>query len=180
MPRLRAVRKAQVYIARSMDGFIADRDGGISWLEPFQAEDEDHGYRAFMSEVGAVVMGARTYEVELGWNFWPYDGRPTFVFTHREHPVPAEANVRFVGGPVADVLPEIDASTDENVFLVGGADLIRQFLAANALDELHLFVAPVLLGDGVPLFVDPPRADAKLLDTRMYSTGIAGIRYALR
>jgi dihydrofolate reductase len=173
------VQKVQLYIAQSTDGFIADPTGSISWLEPFQVEGEDHGYRDFMAGVGAVVMGAGTYEVELGWDAWPYDGRPVFVFTHRDRPVPDGADVRFVSGTVAEVLPEIAAATEQNVFLVGGADLIRQFLEAGAVAELHLFVAPVLLGDGVPLFVDPPQRAARLLGTTLYSTGIAGLRYAL-
>jgi dihydrofolate reductase len=173
------VRKVQLYIARSLDGFIADRDGGIGWLEPFQTAGEDHGYGAFMAEVGAVAMGAATYEVELGWDSWPYPGRPTFVFTHRELPVPADADVRFVRGAVAEAMRLLDAATDRNVFLVGGADLVQQFLDARAIDELFLFTAPLLLGDGIPLFADPPRLDARLLGCDLYSTGIAGLRYAL-
>jgi dihydrofolate reductase len=171
--------RVQLFIARSLDGFIADDGGGISWLEPFQKAGEDHGYRRFMAHVGAVAMGARTYEVELGWDSWPYQRQPTFVFTHRERPVPAGADVRFVTGGVAQALAEIDAATDENVFLVGGADLIRQFLEARAIDELLLFVAPVLLGSGLPLFLDPPPLVAELIETRTYSTGIVGMRYSL-
>ena len=173
------MRKVQLYIARSLDGFIADRDGGIAWLEPYQVEGEDHGYRAFLAEVGAIAMGARTYEIELGWDRWPYEDRPTFVFTHGSHHVPPEADVRFLSGPVADALPVLDRATARNVFLVGGADLVRQFLEVGALDELHLFVAPVLLGDGIPLFPSAPPREARLLGTQLYSTGIAGMQYAL-
>jgi dihydrofolate reductase len=180
MRRVRLVRKVQLYIARSLDGFIADAGGGIDWLEPFQVAGEDHGYGAFMADVGAVAMGAATYEIDSGWDTWPYAGRPTFVFTHRTHPVPDGADVRFVSGPVADVLPLLDAATDRNVFLVGGADLVRQFLEAGALDELHLFAVPLLLGAGTALFERSPRLDAALLDTARYSTGIVGLRYALK
>jgi dihydrofolate reductase len=173
------VRNVQLYIAQSLDGYIADREGGIGWLEPFEAAGEDHGYGAFMAGVGAVVMGAATYEVELGWETWPYRDLPVFVFTHRRLPVPGGADVRFVSGPVPDVRPLLDSATDENVFLVGGADLVRQFLDANALDELFLFTVPLLLGDGIPLFADPPRLDARLLGCDLYASGIAGARYAL-
>ena len=174
------MRKVQLYIARSLDGYIADSGGGIDWLEPFQLPGEDHGYGAFMAEVGAVAMGAATYEIELGWDSWPYADRPTFVFTHREHPVPDGADVRFVRGPVVSVLRLLDDATDRNVFLVGGADLARQFLEARALDELHLFAVPLLLGAGIPLFDSTPRLEATLLDTAHYSTGIVGLRYALK
>src|SRR4051794_27784673 len=131
-----------------------------------------------MAGVGAVVMGAATYEIELGWEAWPYDDRPTFVFTNRAHRVPDGADVRFVSGPVARALPVLDAATDSDMFLVGGADLARQFLEAGTLDELHLFSAPLLLGGGTALFDQVPRLDARLLETTRYSTGIVGVRYA--
>src|SRR5439155_7140774 len=104
-----------------------------------------------------------------------YGDRPAFVFTHRDLPAADGAVIRFMSGDVAPVLDEIDAATDRNVFLVGGAQLVRQFLEARAVDELHLFVVPVLLGDGIPLFVDAPRLDARLLGCELYSTGIAGL-----
>jgi dihydrofolate reductase len=171
------VRKVQLYVAQSFDGFIADRDGGVSWLEPFEGRAEDHGYAAFIAEVGAVVMGATTYEQVLGFG-WPYAERPAFVFTHRDLPVPEQADVRFVDGAVRDVLPALDAATEKNVFLVGGANLVRQFLEGDAIDELHLFIAPVLLGEGIPLFDRAPRRDFQLRGTETYSTGIAALRYA--
>jgi len=169
------VAKVILYVATSLDGFIAEADGGVSFLEPFQVDGEDHGYAAFMAQVDTLALGARTYEQAVSFG-WEYGARPAFVFSRRELPVPPGADVRFVSGAVADVLPQLDGT----VFLVGGADLVRQFLEARAIDELNLHVVPVLLGGGIPLFADPPFAEAELTGTEAYSTGVVRLSYRLK
>lgn len=168
--------KIVCYIAASLDGFIADAGGGVGWLERYDVPGEDHGYDAFMSGVGAVVMGARTYEQDVARGGWPYGSRPTWVFTHRHLPVPDGADVRFVDAPVAETLGEIRAA-DGDVFLVGGARLVARFLEARAIDELILFAVPVLLGDGVRLFHDARPAEFALAGSRAYATGLVELRY---
>ncbi len=167
-----------LYIAASLDGFIADAKGGVAWLERFNVEGEDHGFGRFMSEVDAVVMGATTYQQDVARGEWPYGTRSTWVFTHRELPTPEGATVRFVSGPVADVVASIRESERE-IFLVGGARLVAQFLSAQAIDELILFVVPVLLGAGVRLFSDTGPAAADLIHAKSYSTGLVELRYRL-
>jgi dihydrofolate reductase len=174
------VGRVQLYIAASLDGFIADDHGEVEWLERFNVDGEDHGYGRFMSHVGAVVMGGTTYEQELERGSWPYGELPVWVFTHRDLPTPPGAAVRFARGPVSDVVEEIRHSTDRNVFLVGGARLVEQFLEANAIDELMLFVVPVLLGGGTRLFERVVPAGAELLDTHQYDTGLVDLHYRLR
>jgi dihydrofolate reductase len=168
-----------LFIAASLDGFIADPQGGVAWLERFNVEGEDHGYGRFLSGVGAVVMGATTYEQDVARGGWPYGDRPTWVFTHRRLASPERSDVRFVGEPVADIVPAIRASTDRDVFLVGGANLIGQFLAAGAIDELILFIVPVVLGAGIRLFESTGPVGAKLLGTKSYATGLVELRYRL-
>ncbi len=171
--------KIVLFIAASLDGFIADADGGVAWLERFNVEGEDHGYRRFLSGVDAVIMGATTYEQEVARGEWPYGNRPTWVFTHRELPAPEVATVRFVSGAVADVAPSIRETTDRDVFLVGGAQLASQFLGAQAIDELILFMVPVVLGAGVHLFDGTGPAAADLIHAKPYSTGLVELRYRL-
>jgi dihydrofolate reductase len=168
------VRNVILYVAASLDGYIAEPDGGVAYLEPFEGSSGDGGYAEFIASVEALVMGATTYRQVLGFG-WPYGARAAFVFTHRELPVPESADIRFVSGPVEHVLPQLEG----NVFLVGGAELVRQFLEAGAIDELHLHVVPVLLGDGIPLFADPPLTHARLIDTQLYASGILRLRYRL-
>ncbi len=132
-----------------------------------------------MSGVDAVVMGATTYEQDLARGGWPYGARPTWVFAHRQLPIPPGGSVRFVSAPVADVVSEIREAADRQVFLVGGAQLVGQFLGARAIDELILFVVPILLGTGVRLFEDGVPVGAELIHTRAYSTGLVELRYRL-
>jgi len=171
--------KIVLFIAASVDGFIADSNGEVAWLERFNVEDEDHGYARFLSGIGAVVMGATTYEQDVARAGWPYGTRPTWVFTHRALPSAPGADVRFVSEPVPDVVAAIRDATSGDVFLVGGANLAGQFLAAGAIDELILFIAPVLLGAGVRLFEGAGPARAELLGTERYATGLVELRYLL-
>jgi dihydrofolate reductase len=175
------VGAVQLYIGASIDGFIADADGGVAWLERFLVEDEDYGYSDFMSRVGAIVMGARTYEDDLARGAWPYGATPTWVFTRRDLPRPPGGTVHLTSAPIPDVLRWIRDTTDENVFLVGGADLAGQFLAEDAIDELILTMAPVLLGEGKRLFEAGARStEAKLRDATSYPTGLTQLHYELK
>jgi dihydrofolate reductase len=170
----------QLYIAQSLDGFIADAQGGVEWLERAGGE-EDYGYEDFMGGVGAVVMGATTYEQAMSWDIpWPYHAVPTWVVTHRRLATPQGADVRFAEGPVGLVMSEIEEAVEGNVWLVGGASLVRQFLEARLIDELMLFVAPLTIGEGIPLFQNVPPTDFKLAGTREFKTGLVELRYSLR
>jgi dihydrofolate reductase len=169
----------QLYIAQSLDGFVADEEGGVRWLEE-AGEGGDFGYDEFFRGVGAVVMGSTTYEQILSWDIsWPYPEMPNWVFTTRELGTPDGADVRFVQGRPGERMAEIDASAGgKNVWLVGGGDLVRQFVDDHVLDELILFVAPLLLGRGVPLFEGTVPTAAVLTEVKAYpGTGFAELRY---
>ena len=169
----------QLYIAQSVDGYIADEQGGVDWLETFQVEGEDYGYEEFYSRVGAIVLGATTYKQALGWGQWPYGATPAWVFTHQELRVPAGAEVHFAQGPVPEVVADIERTTSENIWLVGGASLVNAFIDARQLDELILFVVPILLGRGVRLFQGTAGMSVTLVDTMRYDTGLVELRYRL-
>lgn len=167
----------QLYIAQSLDGYIADEAGGVEWLES-RGQGGDFGYHEFLEAVGAIAMGAATYEQIVGWDIaWPYPGKPTWVFTHRELPVPEGADVRFTDRPAAEVVAEIERETDGNVWLVGGGELARQWIDERVLDELILFVVPLLLGGGVRLFGHTRETDLELTDARSYPNGFVELRY---
>jgi dihydrofolate reductase len=169
-----------LFIAASLDGYIADPHGGVAWLERFNVEGEDHGYAQFLSGVDTVIMGAKTYEQELSRVGWPYGARPTWVFTHRQLLKPAEGSVRFLSGSVTDHVADIRKTTDRTIYLVGGADLAQQFMAVGAVDQLRLFVVPLTLGKGIRLFEDVASAAAELLGARSYRTGLVELVYHLR
>ena len=154
--------RTQYYTATTLDGFIADEQHSLEWL--FEVEREPDGafsFEGFFAQVGALVMGATTYEWVVAhenlveepgkWRGW-YGDTPCWVFTHRELPRLDGANVAFVQGDVAPVHEEVVRAADgRNVWLVGGGDLVGQFADRWLLDELMVGIAPVTLGGGAPL-----------------------------
>lgn len=159
-----------LYIATSVDGFIATVDGGVSWLEAFeqdegeeeveQAERREHrdqgddagagGYDEFFERVDCLVMGSTTYEQVLGFGDWPYGEKPTYVVTGRTLPLATDA-VELVDSDPGDLLVDLEGRFDR-IWLVGGAMLAQSALTSNRIDRLRVTVVPVLLGDGIRLF----------------------------
>jgi dihydrofolate reductase len=148
---------SEYFVASSLDGFIADEGDDLSWLLQFEGVDEAgdaNPYEEFIADVGALAMGATTYEwVQRHQDGpWPYEQRPTWVFTHRELQPLDGAVLRFTADDVATVHQQMIAAADgKNVWVVGGGDLAGQFMDAGLLDELWLTLAPVTLGRGSPL-----------------------------
>jgi dihydrofolate reductase len=162
----------QYYTASSLDGFIADPDNSLEWL--FTRHRDDAGvlsYGRFIAEVGALAMGATTYEWLLRHEVyktspdgvWPYE-IPCWVFTHRELPVVPGSPVELTSDPVASVHERmLEAAGGRNIWLVGGGDLVGQFADEGLLDEILVTFAPVTLGAGAPLL--PRRLELRLEET---------------
>ena len=168
------------YTATSLDGFIADPDDSLDWLFTRQ---QDHAgplnYDDFIQDIGALAMGRTTYEWVLNHEgpdiTWPYT-QPSWVFTHHELPT-VEGDIRFTDADVATVHAEmVEAAGGQDVWVVGGGDLAGQFADAGLLDEVIVYIAPVFLGAGRPLF--PRRQELKL--TELAQNGdFACARYAV-
>lgn len=142
------------FTASSLDGFIATDDDGLEWL--FAQDFDQSGpmaYPGFIEGIGALVMGASTYEwLRRNQAVWEYV-QPTWVFTHRALSAPEGADVRFVAGAPAEVFADIAGSASgKDVWVVGGGELAAQFAEAGLIDELWVQFAPVTLGSGKPLF----------------------------
>lgn len=146
--------------ATSINGWIADEENSLAWL--FAVEGGEHPDEGlFPTGATVLVEGSTTYEWLLAeqdvlanperWQEF-HEDRPTYVFTTRELPTPAGADVRFVSGSVAEVLPQIrEAAGDGDIWVVGGGDLAGQFLDAGVLEEIAISIAPVALTGGAPL-----------------------------
>lgn len=146
--------------ATSLNGWIADEAGSLSWLFAVEGGTEP-APELLPPNAAVMVEGSTTYEWLLAesdilahpekWQEF-HGERPTFVFTSRDLPAPAGADIRFVSGSVAEVLPDIRAAAGESdIWVIGGGDLAGQFLDAGALDEIAVSIAPVLLTGGAPL-----------------------------
>lgn len=143
-----------VFIASSIDGFIADRNGGIDWLHALpNPEMDDMGYASFMEEIDALIMGRITFETICSFDMeWPYS-KPVFVLSNSLPSIPPEyANSVFlVKGTLRDVLSRIHAKGYTRLYIDGGTT-IQQFLKEDLIDRLILTTIPILLGEGAPLF----------------------------
>lgn len=142
-----------VYIAASLDGFIATPDGGIGWLEEVPNPDGgDFGFADFLARVDAVVMGRKTFEKVLTFGEWPYN-LPVFVATTTMRAVPRglDGKAAIVSGRPAEIVATLDSRGYRSLYIDGGR-LIQSFLAEDLVDELIVTRVPILLGHGIPLF----------------------------
>jgi len=166
------------YIASSIDGYIADKDGGVSWLDPFQSAD--CGFISFMNEIKIVIMGRKTYEdsMLLG-NGWPYQNKTGYVITSTPIENPPEGVTAWHDG-VEDLISHLKQTVKGDIWLVGGAQLQSKFMELDALDRLQVFVIPVFLGGGTPLHQSAkPPIKAKLTRQRTCDLGIVELDYQL-
>jgi dihydrofolate reductase len=175
--------KASVYIATSLDGFIARTDGGLDWLPGIEGEEageEDYGYRAFMDSVDCLVMGRNTYDTVLGFGGeWPYGEKPVVVLSSRPVDIPNDlANkVEWMSGPPDDVVQRLAERGATHLYVDGGRT-IQGFLAAGLIQQLIITRVPVLIGEGIPLFGPLPH-DIKLrhIETQSFANGLVQSRY---
>jgi dihydrofolate reductase len=191
--------KTVYYCAMSLDGYIAESDDTLEWLFGYRGSYEGGedvagkaGYDAFYEGIGALVSGSVTYEfvlehMELGEQMekgvWPYAGKPTWVLSSRELPVPEGegVDVRVVDAKVTDLYEEmISAAGDRDLWVVGGGNVASQFADAGLLDELIVTVVPVVLGEGKPLFDRRlPGGPMQLTGTLAFSSGMVELSYRI-
>jgi dihydrofolate reductase len=170
--------RVRVFIATSVDGFIAGPDDDLSWLpQPSGDPPPDYGYGAFIAEVGALLMGRNTYDVVAGFDGpWPYGERPMLVATHRELN-PATPAVRAVAGDIDDLVARgLEAARGKDLYVDGGV-MIRAALDAGLIDDLILTIVPVILGAGTPLFIGLARTDLELVGSEELDDGLVQLRY---
>jgi dihydrofolate reductase len=163
------VSKKQYYCAATLDGYIADADDGLDWLTGYEGTaavegepaplSEGGSYESFYEDVGVLVSGSVTYEFILdqlaGGAEWPYPGKPYWVLSSRDLPVPQGegVDVRIEKAPVPDLYDEMmEAAGERNLWIVGGGNVASQFADAGLIDEVLVTVVPVVLGEGKPLF----------------------------
>ncbi len=148
------MRKIVLYIAMSLDGYIADKSGGVGWLGGDGSDPENCGsYPEFIDTVDTVILGHTTYQqiiTELSPDRWPYEGMQSYVLTH--HKQEDQNEIHFVDTPMAALLAKLKQQDGKDIWLCGGADIIDQALKANIVDELAISILPTLLGNGIRLF----------------------------
>jgi dihydrofolate reductase len=164
-----------VFIAASLDGYIATPDDKLDWLLAATGPDEDYGYEEFIATVDAMAMGRGTYDFVAREDPWPLAGRRVFVFT-KDAPEPHD-DVTFWSVPIEEAVARWDEMGLRRVYVDGGR-LISSFLARGLIDEMTVTIAPRLLGRGRPLFHPHEReTKLRLLGSRAFPSGMVTLRY---
>src|SRR5215471_12527412 len=165
-----------VFIATSLDGYIARADGSIDWLSMVHPVDEAHGYEAFMSSVDTIVIGRRTYETVLEYEKWPYFGKRVIVMTHR--PAKSHQAEEFYSGTAPELANRL---TDAKRIYVDGGNVVSQFFAAGLIDDVTISVIPIVLGNGIRLFSGGEGEHRlELASSRSWPSGMVQMRYRVR
>lgn len=141
--------KLVLYIAMSVDGFIAGEGESLDWLDGVEGRG-DNGYEDFYQGVDTVLMGRKTYDWIMNHAEFPYPGKECYVFSHE--PRENGDDVTFVSENAADFVSRLKGQSEKRIWLVGGGRLLHTLLEADLVDEMILTVAPVVLGKGIPLF----------------------------
>jgi dihydrofolate reductase len=164
-----------VFIATSLDGYIARPDGSLDWLSAVESSGVDFGYRAFFEAVDTIVVGRKTYDTVLGFAAWPYQGKRCIVLSHR--PPPSRFGEDFFAGAPATLAEGLTREGARHVYVDGG-EVIGQFLAARLVDDLTISVVPIVLGAGRRLFAGgEPERPLTLEACRSWPIGLVQMRY---
>lgn len=169
----------RVFIATSLDGFIAGEGDDLSWLPVPVPGGEDYGYGEHMADTAAILMGRRSYDMVAGWDGeWPYGDTPVFVATSRPLEPAAPTVTALAGATAADLVAAVQERVGAGGIYVDGGALIRSLLDEGLVDELVVTVVPVILGRGVPLFAGAAiRHQLELTGSQEYDRGMVQLRY---
>ncbi len=176
------MRKVILYIAMSLDAYIAEENGGVAWLEGDGSDPENQGsYPQFIKSVDTVVMGYKTYHqvtTELSPGKWVYPDKTTYVLTHRD--IKSMEQLIFTDRDIAELITDLKNEEGLDIWICGGASLINQLTAANLIDRYWITVIPTILGKGIRLFKPAKqKIDLKLIDMKSYN-GMTDLIYERR
>ena len=175
------MKKIILYIAASIDGRIAEPDGGTEWLSEFPITEEmNYGYKEFIYSVDTIIMGGRSYREVLNMEIiGHYKDQQIYVVT-RGWTEKAANNVSFITDNVIDRIRQLRYGAGKNIWLFGGGALTSMLLAADLVDEMQICYIPVILGNGIPLFPVQPKESKWVLNKSIaYNSGILKVDYLL-
>ena len=172
------MRLVRYFVACSLDGYISRKDGSVDWL----FLDQDYGMREFFSSVDTAVMGRKTYTKaqELSPRGVNFPGMKTYVFSHLL-PKGKQENVEIVSDSPETWVKAIRATEGKDIWLVGGGEMVREFLQKKLVNEIGISIHPRLLGDGVPLFAQPyPETELELTHSKAFPSGLLQVFYRVK
>jgi dihydrofolate reductase len=177
------MRKIKLYIASSLDSFIADENGNIDWL----FSDADYGYTEFYNSIDTILVGRKTYEQSLTFDEDPYKGKKVYVFTHNnakeQKQKKTTSYVEYVDKDIPEFVRRLlqqPFSNGGDIWLLGGGKILSLFLNADLVDEIILSVHPIILGKGIPLFNNIEKSvKLRLLESIPFECGLVQLRYCI-
>jgi dihydrofolate reductase len=174
------MNKTVLYIATTLDGKIARKDGSLDWLYSLPNPNQiDHGYGHFLSTIGATIMGKNTYKEILGFDVdWPYTGINSYVVTTDKDFQPTTPDTFMVSTNLTDFVTDLKKSIEKNIWLIGGGQLVASFLDKKLLDSMILTLIPATIGVGIPLFPEiAQEATWTLTNIERFETGVVNLTY---
>lgn len=175
------MRKVILYVAMSLDGYLADQNGGVDWLLGENPEQISPWYEEFYHSVDTILMGNRTFQqinTELSPEFWIYGDKQSYVFCHS--PQEDLPNITFYQRSPSQLVHWLKHRKGKDIWLCGGKDLIAQMMADDLVDQLHISIIPTLLGSGMPLFPQSDQETTLKLLSQRTENGIVDLRYEKR
>lgn len=170
-------RKVFVYIAISLDGYIAKENDDISFLSLVDKPGEDYGYSEFIKDVDTVIIGRKTYDKVLTFGIeFPHKDKKCYVITRT--PRESVDNLIFYTHSLKDLVIKLKQDNGKNIFVDGGSEIINALMKQNLVDEFVISIIPVFLGDGIRLFRDGrPEMNLKLVESKEFETGLVQFHY---
>jgi dihydrofolate reductase len=170
-------RKVILYIATSLDGYIAKPEDDLTFLSIVEQEGQDYGYADFIGTVDTVIIGRKTYDwVMAHAAAFPHGDKDTYIITRTSRP--SIGNITFYTGKLNSLVPQLKIKNGKNIFVDGGAEIVNELLKYDLIDEFYISIVPVLLGSGVRLFQEGrPELKLKLIYSKQFDTGLAQLHY---
>ena len=170
-------RKVILYIATSLDGYIAKPNDDLGFLSIVQKEGEDYGYSDFVKSVDTVILGRKTYDwVMTQVPEFPHADKNAFIITKTARPSIGKTN--FYTGKLKDLISKLKTEQGKNIFIDGGAEIVNEFLKENLIDEFIISIIPILVGNGTKLFKDGrPEQTLELVSTKQFDKGLIQLHY---
>ena len=173
------MRKISLFIATSLDGYIAKPDDDLSFLRLIEKEGEDYGYAEFTNTIDTLIVGRRTYDYvleEIGPSHYDNGQRDVYVITRTERP--QIGRTIFYTGDITELVKRLKSGKGKNIYCDGGAEIINELLKHDLIDEFIISVIPVLLGDGIKLFKDGrPEQRLEFITAKTFETGLIQLYY---
>lgn len=173
-------RKVILYIATSLDGYIATKNENLDFLSLVEQEGEDYGYADFIKTVDTVIVGRKTYDKVLSMGFdFPHADKESYIITRT--PKPTIGNIQFYTENLEALILKLKEKDGQNIFVDGGAEIVNLMMNDNLIDVFCVSIIPVLLGDGIRLFQDNrPELQLKFVRSETFKSGLVQIWYQKR